>query len=276
MSLIKRPEKAILDRVNAEDQLSLTVRDVTYQSPVEIPPISGTNSDTRIRMLATQIAPYRGAVSVTYRKPLITECFTNKGGVNGITIKVPATTTKLHDCLSYLKLFYGFPIEPYEVENTDIDWDQNQVVIRFTPEAKGWSGEVIANVVLGPFILSEILTVKTLQLFNYPQFNTRKGQGPIYSYRFNFSDYANQLKDMTAENMDLAVIANVMKYVTGDNWNTYRNPDLFNIKESHFVYNGLNNNPDILANRNYTRVLVIDLGLFNINFGGYLYLHYDV
>lgn len=275
MSLIKRPDKAILDRVNAEDQLSLTVRDVRYQSPVEIAVQPVTDSNTRIRMLATQIAPYRGAVSIMYRRALISEAFSDKGGVNPIHIKVPATAQTLHQCLSYLNLFYGFPIEKGEVEDTRIDWDLNQVVIRFTPEAKGWSGEVTASVEVGGYILSEIAPISPLVLFKYPQFNTKKGQAPVYSYRYDFSTFGEYLANVTAGNMDLLEIAKRLKTTTGDDWNAYRNPDNFNIRESKFVYNGLNNNPAILANRNYTRVLVIDLGLFCINFGGYLYLHYD-
>jgi hypothetical protein len=223
-----------------------------------------------------QTAPARGAVMVTYHRVDFTEQFTNFDGNNPMVIPITDRYNTSIDCVPAMRQFLGMDISEADLESAEIDLNAMSVNIVASEGSLGWSGSVVAKLVKGDAVIGGVFTTPTLTgTFNYPNANTNLGQASVYSYRYDFSDYGATLKQVTQESMNLVTLAAMLKSVTGQDWSVARNPADYNLKESTFAYNGLNNNTQYPGNANYSRVLVLNLAFYSLKLGGYLYIHYN-
>jgi len=274
--LIKSARQYLIDTVNATAQLALQDDDVVFGLPVALPETDAQGNNTQVRMTMTQKAPARGAMNLKYHRVPFTTVFTEFDGINPMRFPAGDLSNTSHDLLAQIKQFCGMDISVDDIVRTDIDWVNSRVLIKAAPESLGWLGEITAIITPGDVVISDAFaTTRLTNSFLYPYFNTKLGQAQVYSYRFDFSDYGTYLKTVTTQNLDLTRLAQILKTVTGDDWQVGRNPADYNLKEAEFLYNGLNTNSLYPGNKNYSRILVLSLSLFSLKLGGYLYLQYN-
>lgn len=275
MPLIKSGAQAILDSINASASIGLTVKDVEFGVPsVVAEPVDGKN--TKVKVMMGQSAPARGAVVVTYHRLDFAEQFSDHDGANPMVITITDTYNTSLDCVAAMRQYLGMDIDETDLDMTQIDLNDLTVLIKASSTSLGWTGEITAKLIKGDAIISGVFPAPALTgTFLYPNLNTNLGQAAVYSYRYDYSDYGATLKTVTAETLNLTTIAAMMKAVTGQDWVVARNPSDYNLKESEFLYNGLNSNAQYPGNPNYSRILVLNLAFYSLKLGGFLYIHYN-
>lgn len=274
--LIKSARQHLIDTVNSVAHLALEDDDVIFGVPQALPETTVAGSNTQVRLTMTQKAPARGAMNLQYHRVPFSTVFTDADGINPMRFPAGSTSNTSHDIVGQIKQFCGMDIGVDDLVRTDIDWVGNRVLIKAAPESLGWLGEITAIISPGDVVISDAFTQNQLtNSFLYPYFNTKLGQAAVYSYRYDFSDYGTELKAVTASNIDLTRIAAILKAVTGDGWVMGRNPTDYNTRDADVLYNGLNTNSLYQGNKNYNRILVLNLSLYSLKLGGYLYLHYN-
>lgn len=278
MPILKRPEQLIVDRINLENKTALKLTDVTLFIPrepttaEEITLAQGRNSV--VRVAATPLANATGATFVYYNRLNFTEMFTGADGIQPLVVPVTyETVATAWDIIPYINQYYGLMLEPADVLEEYIDRANWTVMLKANPNSLGWIGEVPVTLVRGDALVKPNFTEVSIAPYSYPYFNTKVGQGAIYSYPWRFDDYAVELKAMGVTT-DEVRLAQILKKVTADAWSVYRSPIDFNLKESVVVYNGRNSR-DLPTNPSVDNVMIIELSLYCINFGGRLYLHYN-
>lgn len=278
MPILKRPEQLIVDRINLENSTALTLADVTFFTPKvptteeEVELAGGRN--TVVRIAATPIAHATGATYVYYNRLNFTAMFTGPEGVQPIV--VPALREVVHtarDLVPFVNQYYGLQLQPSDIVDNVIDRGTWMVDFVATETSLGWLGTVPVSVLEGDAILEPEFTTANIAPYAYPYFNTKLGQGAVYSYPFRFDAYAAELKQMQGE-ANTARLAQILKAVTGDAWTVYRSAIDFNLKEAKLAYNGKNSR-DFPTNPSVDNVLTLELSLYCNNFGGRLYLHYN-
>lgn len=278
MPILKRPEQLIVDRINLENKADLTLADVTLFTPKvpttqdEIDLAAGRN--TVVRVAATPIANATGATFVYYNRLDFTAMFTGPDGIQPLRVPVNFDTVfTAWDVVPFINQYYGLMLQTSDILDNTIDRNGWTFTLEAGVNSLGWIGSVPVQLVRGDALLAPNFTEVTVAPYAYPYFNTKVGQGAIYSYPWRFDDYAAELKAMglTADN---ARLAQILKTVTGDSWLVYRSPVDFNLKEATVTYNGKNSR-DLPTNPSVDNVMVIELSLYCNNFGGRLYLHYN-
>lgn len=278
MAILKRAEQVIVDAVNRENSLNLTVKDLQFFTPTE-PTVASdvTKADgrnTMCRVAATQLANATGATYVYFNRLDFSAVFTGPDGNQPLDVPVDLNNVNTaHGIIPALNQFYGMELQEKDIVNHPIDHTTNTVFIEAMPESLGWIGSVVAKVRQGdPQILTNFTNV-AITGYSYPYFNTKLGQGAVYSYPFRFDDYAAEFQAAGLK-IDISRLAAIIKAVTGNEWVVFRNPIDYNLKEAKVSYNG-KNQPDFPTNPSKDNVMIVELSLYCTNFGGRLYLHYN-
>lgn len=278
MPLLASAEQIILAEMNSENGLDLRVEDVVFGPPAipttaeDLAKANGHNAMVRIQALATANAI--GATTVYYDRVDFAEMFTDIDGIQ--PLRIPArldSVYTLHDIVGLINQFYGLRLKPVDVENTEIDRRTWLVELVATSESLGWIGRQWVQLLPGDALLPNNFEPATIVAYKYPYFNTKVGQGAVYSYPWRFDNYATEFQNPTIE-LTVERLAQILKTVTGDSWTTYRNPIDYNLREATVVYNG-KNKAEFQTNPAVDNVLIIELSLYCLNLGGRLYLHYN-
>lgn len=278
MPILMTAEEILVAEINTENGLDLKVSEVVFgdpyvpTSPDELAKANGHNSVVRIQALATASAI--GYTYVYYDRVDFTEMFTDPDGVS--PLRVPArldSVNTAHDIVKLINQYYGLSLKTVDVENTTIDRKTWRVLLKATPKSLGWLGEQTVQLLPGDALIPSNFNKQTVEAYSYPHFNTRVGQGAIYSYPWRFDDFAVELK-AGGLNLTMGRLAQILKLVTGDAWIEYRNPVNFNLKECQVSYNGPNT-AAMPTNPSVDNIVVIELSLYCLNLGGRLYLHYN-
>lgn len=276
MPMIKSGKQAIADAMNAEANLGLLPKHLIFGTPEVLEATGPDDSNTAVKVTATQDAPARGATIVQYKRRDFSSFFTDPDGVNPLIIPTPFTANFAPDLIPNIRQFIGLDLEEDDIEGTSIDHEAMTVDIVAAPGSLGWLGQVKAKLVDGDTIISDTFTKTDLSNFYaYPNFNTLLGQAALYSYRYDFSNYSTMLSGVNAGNLPLTTLAQMLKTVTGNDWGVSRSPSDYNLNAAILRYNGLNNNQQYPGNRNYSRVLVLELAFYSLKLGGLLYIHYN-
>ncbi|QXO09588.1 hypothetical protein pEaSNUABM11_00164 [Erwinia phage pEa_SNUABM_11] len=278
MPLLATAENIILAEINTENSLALKVADMVFGIPAiptsdeDIAKANGHNSMVRIQALAT--APAIGYTTVYYDRVDFAEVFTDLDGIQ--PLRVPARLDSVfvsHDIVPLINQYYGLSLKTTDVESANIDRTDWTVVLKATATSLGWIGERVVQLLPGDALLPSNFDPTTVTPYSYPYFNTKVGQGAIYSYPWRFDNYAAELK-AGGTTLTTTRLAAILKAVTGDAWLVYRSPIDYNLKEAIISYNGKNSS-DYPTNPSVDNVLIIDLSLYCLNLGGKLYLHYN-
>ncbi|ECM9141119.1 hypothetical protein YJ58_01100 [Salmonella enterica subsp. enterica serovar Enteritidis] len=180
---------------------------------------------------------------------------------------------QMHDVVGLINQYYGLSLKPADVVNTEIDRKTWRVDLVATPTSLGWIGQQQVQLLPGDALLPANFEPLTVTPYEYPYFNIKVGQGAVYSYPWRFDNFAEEFQRLGAA-ITTERLAQILKTVTGDNWTTYRNPIDFNLREAVVVYNG-RNKAELPTNPAVDNVLIVELSLYCLNFGGRLYLHYN-
>ncbi|QVW55053.1 hypothetical protein pEaSNUABM29_00009 [Erwinia phage pEa_SNUABM_29] len=278
MPLLATAEQILIAEINTENHLDLKVDEVVFGVPAvptsdeDLAKANGHNSMVRIQALATANAI--GATTVYYDRVDFSEMFTDLDGLQ--PLRVPALLESVswaHDIVSLINQYYGLSLKPEDVENTEIDRTTWVVQLVATPTSLGWIGQQEVQLLPGDALLPSNFDPLTVTPYAYPYFNTKVGQGAIYSYPWRFDDYAAEFQRL-GTTITPERLAQILKTVTGDGWLTYRNPVDYNLKEAIVVYNG-RNSASLPTNPSVDNVLIVELSLYCLNLGGRLYLHYN-
>ncbi|QVW55802.1 hypothetical protein pEaSNUABM9_00221 [Erwinia phage pEa_SNUABM_9] len=278
MPLLATAEEVILKELNTENHLDLKVEDVVFGTPGiptepgDIDKAQGCNSMVRIQALATANAI--GATTVYYDRVDFAEMFTDIDGVQ--PLRVPARLDAVfaaHDIVGLINQYYGLKLRASDVENTLIDRKTWMLDLIAEPTSLGWIGQQQVQLLPGDALLPVNFEPVTVMPYSYPYFNTKVGQGAVYSYPWRFDNYATEFK---AYGLGITTdrLAQILKTVTGDGWSVYRNPIDYNLKEAVVVYNGVNK-AEFPTNPSVDNVVIVELSLYSLNLGGRLYLHYN-
>lgn len=278
MPILKRPEQLVVDRINLENSTALTVADVQFF----IPKVPTTDEDidlaggrnTVVRIAATPLANATGATYVYYNRLNFTQMFTDASGAQPMNVPVRRDTVyTARDLVPFVNQYYGLMLQPSDIKDLSIDRAGWVVDFEAEENSLGWIGKVPVYLTEGDALLEPQFTTLNIAPYAYPQFNTKLGQGAVYSYPYRFDTYAAELKAMGTAINEVR-LAQILKLVTGDAWSSYRSPVDFNIREALISYNGRNSR-DFPTNPSVDNVLVVELSLYCNNFGGRLYLHYN-
>lgn len=278
MPLLATAEKIIIAEVNVENNLDLKVEDVVFGLPAiptsdeDLAKANGHNAMVRIQALATANAI--GATTVYYDRVDFADMFTDPDGIQ--PLRVPArldAVYQMHDVVGLINQYYGLSLKPADVVNTEIDRKTWRVDLIATPSSLGWIGQQQVQLLPGDALLPANFEPLTVMPYEYPYFNIKVGQGAVYSYPWRFDNFAEEFQRLGAA-ITTERLAQILKTVTGDNWTTYRNPIDFNLREAVVVYNG-RNKAELPTNPAVDNVLIVELSLYCLNFGGRLYLHYN-
>ncbi|ANZ48719.1 virion structural protein [Erwinia phage vB_EamM_ChrisDB] len=278
MPLLATAEQIILKEVNTENHLDLKVTDVVFGEPAiptepeDVTKANGHNSMVRIQALATANAI--GATKVYYDRVDFAEMFTDIDGIQ--PLRIPArldTVYHAHDIVNLINQYYGLSLRVSDVENTEIDRKTWVVDLVATPTSLGWIGQQQVQLLPGDALLPNNFDPVEVTPYAYPYFNTKVGQGAVYSYPWRFDNYAAEFKS-AGLGLTTDRLAAILKTVTGDGWSVYRNPINYNVKEAIVVYNGVNK-AEFPTNPSVDNVVIVELSLYCLNLGGRLYLHYN-
>ena len=165
MPLIKSCRQAIVDAMNVYGNLGLTPKHLQYEKPDVLTTPGSNGENTKVKVIATQSAPVRGATVVRYRRVPFSAYVTQPDGVNPLIIPGPFTANFAHDLIPGMKQFCGLDIEPSDIENTAINRITMTVELKATAESVGWLGSVTAKLVDGDAILSDAFKVTDLSNF---------------------------------------------------------------------------------------------------------------
>ena len=278
MPILKRPEQLIVDRINLENKVDLTLSDVTFFTPKvpttddELDHAQGRN--TVVRIAATPIANATGATFVYYNRLDFTAMFTGLDGIQPLRVPVNFDTVFTSwDIVAFINQYYGLMLQQNDIVEHTIDRNDWTVTLEAAELSLGWIGTVPVQLVRGDALIQPNFPEVNIAPYAYPYFNTKVGQGAIYSYPWRFDEYAAELKTMGVTT-DETRLAQILKKVTSDPWLVYRSPVDFNLKEARVTYNGKNSR-DLPTNPSVDNVMIIELSLYCNNFGGRLYLHYN-
>lgn len=278
--IVRNPMQQVLDALNARNSLNLTLENVDFvdahppTTEDEIYFAKGKN--TTATLVAKQGAPGLGKKKVYYDRYPLTQMFADADALVGEKIVVPVdlnSVTTSHDVIPALNYYYGIYIRPEDVEPVLVDKEALTVILRFESTAPGFTGEIKIKLVSGGALLApNFPNVEVKGPYEYPYFNTKVGQGSVYAYGYVFDDYAVELKAAnTTFSMDR--LAQILADVTGHPWEVFRLPKEYNLKEAKISYNGPNHS-SFKSNPLAENVLIIELSLYCINFGGQMILHY--
>lgn len=278
MALIRTAEEIIVDAVNKENQTDLKTTDLKYYTPrapitpSELQLAAGRN--TVVRAAATAGANAKGAIDVYYDRLDFGNMFTGPTGIQPLVIPVRIEdVNNACDVVNAFNHYFGYSLKKEDVFPEPIDYENMLVKFKAKSDSLGWVGEVTAKLRLGDPLVPDNVAINHLTPFSYPFFNTKLGQGAIYSYPHRFDNYATELIS-AGTNISLVRLAEILKAVTKDDWVVFRNPMPFNLKEATIVYNGVNKD-EFPTNPTYNNVLIVSLSMFCINFADRMYIHYN-
>ncbi|ANZ50583.1 putative virion structural protein [Erwinia phage vB_EamM_Stratton] len=281
MPILATAEKLILAEINVENGLDLKDNEVSFGPPAvptepdDVAKANGHNSMVSVQALP--IANATGRATVYYDRLEFSDMFTGLDGNQ--PLRVPARLDSVftaHDIVPLVNQYFGLSLRTSDVENTEINRSSWVVDFVATADSLGWLGTIEVQVLPGDALLPSNFDPTTVDPYIIPYFNTKVGQAAVYGYPWRFDDYAAELMAMGTTTTDAKNIrlAQILQKVTGDPWQVYRNPVNFNLKENTFVYNG-KNSASFPTNPSYDNVLVIELSLYCLNFGGRMYIHYN-
>ena len=278
--IVRNPIQQVLDEVNTRNSLNLSLDNVDFVNPH--PPegddeiFFAQGKNTCATLVAKQGAPGLGKDKVYYDRFPLTQMFADADDEVGEKIVVPVdldSVTTSRDVIPALNYYYGIYIRPEDVEPILVDKEALTVRLRFEASAPGYTDEIKIKLVSGGALLApNFPNVEVDGPYEYPYFNIKVGQGSVYAYGYVFDDYAVELKAAnTTFSMDR--LAQILAEVTGHPWEVFRLPKEYNLKEAKISYNGPNHS-SFKSNPLAENVLIIELSLYCINFGGQMILHY--
>lgn len=281
MPILATAEKLILDEINVENGLALTAQDVVFggvQIPTEDEDVTKANGhNAMVRVEALPGAKALGYTTVYYDRLNFNEMFTAQDSFQPMVIPVRLDSVHTaHDIVPLINQYYGLSLRTTDVVDTPIDRNTWIVKITAADDSLGWIGEIDVQLIPGDALIPSNFDTASISPYTLPYFNTKAGQGAVYGYPWRFDDYAAQLAtySTTVDESGLRRLGQIMTNVTGDPWTFYRNPLDYNLKETKVIYNGRNKS-EFPTNPSYDNVLVIELSLYCLNFGGRMYLHYN-
>jgi len=278
MPLLATAEEIILAEMNLENSLALKAPDMLFGQPgipttaEELAAANGHNSMVRVQALAT--APAIGYTTVYYDRVDFADIFTDLDGNQPLVIPARLDSVFVsHDIVPLINQYYGLSLKTADVLSVDINRVEWTVQLIAADTSLGWIGSQVVQLLPGDALLPSNFDPTTVEPYSYPYFNTKVGQGAVYSYPWRFDDYAAELK-AGGTTITVTRLAAILKAVTGDAWLVYRSPIDYNLKEAIVSYNGVNKS-SLPTNPTVDNVLIIDLSLYCLNLGGKLYLHYN-
>lgn len=278
MPLLATAEEIILAEINLENSLALKVADIVFGTPAiptsaeDVAKANGHNAMVRVQALPT--ADAIGYTTVFYDRVDFAEVFTDLDGIQ--PLRIPARLDSVfvvHDIVPLINQYYGLSLKTSDIVAADINRTDWTVPLKATETSLGWVGECPVQLLPGDALLPSNFEPTTVTPYEYPYFNTKVGQGAIYSYPWRFDNFAAELQ-AAGTSITTTRLAAILKTVTGDAWTVYRSPIDFNLKEATVSYNGKNSSA-YPTNPAVDNVLIIDLSLYCLNLGGKLYLHYN-
>lgn len=278
--IVRNPIQQVLDEVNTRNSLNLTLDNVDFVNPH--PPegddeiFFAQGKNTCATLVAKQGAPGLGRDKVYYDRIQLTQTFASAEAEAGEKIVLPVDMSSVvttRDIIPALVFYYGIYVLPEHVVPTLIDKVAGIASLQFEPTCPGFTGEIVVKVVSGGAMLApNFPNVVIAGPYEYPYFNIKVGQGSAYSYGLIFDDYAAELKAANTS-FSLDRLAQIIAEVSGHPWEVFRLPKEYNLKEAKIIYNGPNH-ISFKSNPLAENVLIVELSLYCINFGGQMILHY--
>lgn len=276
-----------LAMVNADNSATLpqalTETQVTLGAPA-----ANTNvvyaKDTKIEIQAIPGVKYRGKVTVYYNRIKLDLLFKNIAANVGIDVQDGQTTD---DLIPLLNAKYGTDFEVGDLEVLPLVAGNGPRTVELTAVAGNiaYSGKFTVTYDLEAIDLDSVVLVLDLNGFNYPNADTTKGQGAIYSYDLDGSTVAGDFwASAVVGPVDDTFVApfNTAFRVDEDWVFDDTTPGEFNLAGATVVFNGVNDPatvkavaPGLLLNPTYNDVCVMKLSEDKItNLGGYVTVYH--
>ena len=281
MSLYPAPLTAILGAIAAQNKgVTLDPSLYTFGAPTPYADPQGATNTSMLITVAEVTSPYQGAQTVYYTRLNLAD----------LAILLPQPIpgngwTTVADFWAVLNANYGLNFVAGDLNDTDaltIASDgSGSVTLKAQPNSMGWIGQVTLSFVAGNYNLATTVTGTALQGLLYPNQDTSKPFGELYSYWRDMTTWQSDLQNLPIGNPDLTQLATDLTNCTGNAWSNMAS-GRYSLLGATVVYNGTTKAFTPLSgtlmtpNPGYTYVVVIQLGAGSLGYSGYLFLHYGL
>lgn len=277
--LFKKAEESMLASINALNGTFFKPGQLLFgpgQDINEIVPKPNTTKNSTILVRVADNAPYTGQSRLYYDRLDFGVVMANTP-LNTYAKLRAYRPTSIHDLVPYLNDYYGFNITPADILDGPLELNNGSgtALIKANPRSQGWRGEFTVTIAPGDAKLEQWLTDTDLSGVEYPSGQSEKGQGEVYSYRYDCSEHWQALRELVVPEGGMLVpqaIADLLVEITGDDWGFV--PGDYSLVEAMITYNGANTS-DLRTNQDYSQVLLIELGAPCANLAGLLQFHYN-
>jgi len=277
----------LLALVNADNTATLPQALTETQVTVGAPAVNTNDKyakDTKVELQAIPGVKYRGKVTVYYNRIKLDLLFKNINANVGIDVQDGQTTD---DLIPLINAKYGtdFEVGDLVVQPLVTGSGPRTVELAAVESNLAYSGTFTLTYDLEAIDLDSVVLVLDLNGFNYPNADTTKGQGAIYSYDLDGSTVAGDFWSTVAVGaVDETFVTpfNTAFRVDEDWIFDDATPSDFNLAGAMVVFNGVNDPatvkaaaPGLLLNPTYNNVCVMQLDpVKTTNLGGYLTVYH--
>jgi hypothetical protein len=281
MSLYPAPLTAILGAIAAQNKgVTLDPSLYTFGAPTPYADPTGATNTSMLITVAQVTAPYQGSQTVYYTRLNLAD----------LAVLLPQPIqgngwTTVADFWAVLNANYGLNFVAGDLNDSDalvIAGDgSGTVTLKAQAGSMGWIGQVTLSFVIGNYDLSKTVTNTSLQGLLYPNQDLSKPFGELYSYWRDMTNWQSDLQNITMSTNNFTQLAADLTACTGNAWKSTVS-DRYSLQGAVVAYNGTVKGFTPLAgtlmtpNPGYTYVLVIQLGVGSLGYGGYLFLHYGL
>ena len=285
LAMVNRDNAVSLPSSLTESQVAISVAAANTNAKV--------SRDTQVTLTAKPGAPYRNKVTVYYNRIDLAVLFKSFKVNVGIDVQEDQTTD---DLLPLINAKYGTDFEVGDIVQAPLTVGEGERVVKLVA-AEGnlvFVGEVNVSYDLEAIDLDSVVLTTTLTGFNYPNSDTSKGQGAIYSFNLDGSAVPGDFwgnAALGAVTADFVSPFNVAFRVDEDWVFDDAAAADFNLGGATVVYNGVNdratvaatlaqvNDPisfqEVLLNPAYKKVCIMQLSAeLCQNLGGYVTVYH--
>lgn len=282
MALYPAPMTAILGAIAAQNKgVTLDPSLYTFGAPTPYSDPLGQTNTSMLITVAEVTSPYQGSQTVYYKRLNLADLAT----LLPQPIQGNGWAT-VADFWALLNTNFGLNFVAGDLNDSTalvIAGDGSGTVTLVAQSGSlGWVGQVTLSFALGNYNLATLVNATTLPGLLYPNPDTTKPYGELYSYWRDMTAWQADLQGYTTSTNDLTKLTADLAACTGDAW-TNTAAGRFSTMGATVVYNGTTaaftpiTGTMCTPNPGYQYVIVVKLNATNsLGYSGFLFLHYGL
>jgi len=240
---------------------------------------SSVEKDSAVRVDAVPNVEFRNSFWLYYNRIDLGLLF-SKVEVQISDKNLPTGIVVIRDLVDEINSRYGTDFETEDFQNAIIDNSSLpvEIVMRPVQDSPAYRGEFSLWLYKDVPELSEVFISADLIGFNYPDSDSSKAQGLLYSYGLDGSYKTSYLRNFAAGNSsEDDTLVSILRHRTGHDWKVDSVASDFTLGGSVIAYNGkVADCPlPIAKNLSFTNVVVSNLSSFCLKVSGRITIWYN-